>query len=123
MTDLLRLILAILASLFKSRAELEDRKSSPTATDHWASPADAKAASSDKYRSTSVCLALSLVPLYRRRHCDRQAGNDHSLASCWLSGLLALAIAQPRWQTESSSRVAWRNESGEPTLGCAAHPR
>jgi transposase InsO family protein len=27
----------------------------------------------------SVCLALSLVPLYRKRPCDRQAGDDRSL--------------------------------------------
>ena len=27
-------------------------------------------------------------------------GNDHSLAPCWVSGVLALAVAQPYWQTE-----------------------
>jgi hypothetical protein len=29
-----------------------------------------------------------------------QAGDDHSLAPRWVSSVLALAIAQPCWQTE-----------------------
>ena len=103
MTDMLRLFLAILASPFKSRAELEAENSDPPATDQRALSTDAKAAGTDECRSLSVCLALSLVPLHRRRPCDRQAGDDHPLAPWWLSGLLALAIAQPRRQTESLS--------------------
>jgi NAD(P)-dependent dehydrogenase (short-subunit alcohol dehydrogenase family) len=66
---------------------------------------DAKAAGSDKYRSPSVCLALSLAPLYRKRSCDRQAGDDRSLAPCWVSGLLALAIAQPRSQASQAEEI------------------
>jgi NAD(P)-dependent dehydrogenase (short-subunit alcohol dehydrogenase family) len=50
-------------------------------------------------------LALSLVPLYRRRSCDRQAGDDRSLAPCWVSGLLALAIAQPRSQASQAEEI------------------
>jgi hypothetical protein len=101
MTNLLRLILAILASPFKSRAELEAENVILRQQINVLCRRMPKAAGSDECRSLSVCLALSLVPLYRRGPCDRQAGDDHSLAPCWLSGLLALAIAQSRRQTES----------------------
>jgi hypothetical protein len=53
----------------------------PAAADRRASPADAQAAGTNKHRSPSVYFALSLVPLYRRRPCDRQARNDRSLAA------------------------------------------
>jgi hypothetical protein len=90
MKDLFKLILGILASLFKSRAKLE-----------------VEILILRQYRSFSICLALSLVPLRRWRDCDCQAGDDHSLAPRWVSCVLALAIAQPCWQTEG--------------LDCAAH--
>ena len=32
------------------------------------------------------------------------AGDHHSLAPCWVSGVLALAIPQPCWQTEGLGR-------------------
>src|SRR5450830_477163 len=76
------------------------RNPGPTATDQCASPAGTETTAHQQYRSFSVCLALSLVPLCSWRNCDCQAGNDHSLAPCWVSGVLALAIAQPCWQTE-----------------------
>ena len=76
------------------------RNPGPTATDQCASPAGTETTAPQQYRSFSVCLALSLVPLRSWRNCDCQAGNDHSLAPCWVSGVLALAIAQPCWQTE-----------------------
>jgi hypothetical protein len=47
--------------------------------------------------------AFRLSSSDRQRICVRQAGDDRSLAPCWLSGLLALVIAQARWQTESLS--------------------
>jgi hypothetical protein len=70
------------------------------ATDQCASPAGAKATRSEQYRSFSVRLALSLVSIRPGRGCDCQAGDDHSLAPCWISSVLALAITQPCWQTE-----------------------
>src|ERR1035441_7945007 len=76
------------------------RNSDPTATDQCASPAGTETTAPQQYRSFSVCWSLSLVPLRSWRNCDCQAGNDHSLAPCWVSGVLALAIAQPCWQTE-----------------------
>src|ERR1035437_5110319 len=71
-----------------------------TATDQCASPAGTETTEPQQYRLFSVCLALSLVPLCPWRDCDCQAGDDHSLAPCWVSSVLALAIAQPCWQTE-----------------------
>ena len=76
------------------------RNPGPTATDQCASPAGTKTTAAQQYRSFSVCLALSLVPLRPWRDCDCQAGDDHSLAPRWVSSVLALAIAQPCWQTE-----------------------
>src|SRR5215208_3233160 len=100
MMDLFKLILGVLASLFKSRAKLEVeililrqqinvlRRQAP------------KRPRPQQCRSFSVCLALSLVPLRPCRDSDCQAASDHSLAPCWVSSVLALAIAQPCWQTE-----------------------
>src|SRR5450759_823650 len=76
------------------------RNPDPTATDQCASPAGTKTTAPQQYRSFSVCLALSLVSLRPWRGCDCQAGDNHSLAPRWVSGVLALAIAQPCWQTE-----------------------
>src|SRR5664280_1504365 len=76
------------------------RNPGPTATDQCASPAGTETTALQQYRSFSVCLAFSLVPLRPWRDCHCQAGNDYSLAPCWVSGVLALAIAQPYWQTE-----------------------
>jgi hypothetical protein len=84
MKDLFKLILGVLASLFRSRAKL----------------AGTETTAPQQYRSFSVCLALSLVPLRPWRDCDCQAGDDHSLAPRWVSSVLALEIAQPCWQTE-----------------------
>jgi hypothetical protein len=68
-----------------------------TATDQCASPAGTETTAAQQYRSFSVCLALSLVPLGPWRDCHCQAGDDHSLAPRWVSSVLALAIAQPCW--------------------------
>src|SRR4029434_8132154 len=76
------------------------RNPDPTATDQRASPAGTETTAPQQYRSFSVCLALSLVPLCPWRHCDCQAGDHHSLASRGVSSILALAIAHPCWQTE-----------------------
>src|ERR1019366_7007146 len=124
MKDLFKLILGALTSLFKSRAKAGSRNSDPTATDQCASPAGTETTAPQQYRSLSVCLALSLVPIRPWRDCDCQAGDDHSLAPRWVSSVLALAIAQPCWQTEGLGRAAhsdWRDEPGEPTLGRPTH--
>src|SRR6266567_1168590 len=76
------------------------RNPSSTATDQCASPTGVETIAAQQYRSFSVCLALSLVSLRPWRDCDCQAGDDRSLAPCRLSGVLALAVAQPCWQTE-----------------------
>ena len=94
MIDLLKLLLGILASLFRSRAD-RSGESGSAATDQRASPANTKATRSEQCRSLPVCLALSLVSVRPGRGRDRQARNTHSLAPCWVSGVLALAIAQP----------------------------
>jgi hypothetical protein len=100
MTDLLKLILGVLASLFKSRAKLEaeililrqqinvlrrraSKRPHLNNTDrflfvwlyHW---------------FPSVLGAIAIV----------RPEDHHSLAPRWVSSVLALAIAQPCWQTE-----------------------
>jgi hypothetical protein len=112
MIDLLKLLLGILASLFRSRAD-RSGESGSAATDQRASPANTKATRSEQCRSLPVCLPLSLVSVRPGRGRDRQARNTHSLAPCWVSGVLALAIAQPCWKTEGLDRAAhahWRDE-------------
>ena len=76
------------------------RNPGATATDQCALPAGTKTTVSQQYRSFSICLALSQVPLRPWRDCDCQAGDDHLLAPRWVSSVLTLAIAQPCWQTE-----------------------
>src|SRR5712691_4480285 len=80
MIELFHLILGILASLFKSRARLK-RKIWSCANRSTCCAADSEAAAAQQYRSLSVGLALSLVPLRPQRDCDRQAVDDHPLAS------------------------------------------
>src|SRR5450756_2555591 len=77
------------------------RNPDPTATDQCASPAGIETTAPQQYRSFSVCLALSLVPLRPWRDCDCQAGNDHSLAPRWVSSVL-------RWRS--------RNHVGRPRV-------
>src|SRR5450830_1634011 len=76
------------------------RNPDPAATDQCASPASTETTALQQYRSFSVCLALSLVPLRPWRYSDYQARDNHSLAPRWIASVLALAIAQPCWQTE-----------------------
>jgi hypothetical protein len=61
---------------------------------------DDEATAPQQYRSFSIRLALSLVSLRPWGVCDCQAGDDYSLAPRRVSGALALAITQPRWQTD-----------------------
>jgi hypothetical protein len=75
-------------------------KPGPAATGQCASPSNAEATAPQQCGSFSICLALSLVSVRPGGGCDRQAGDHHSLAPCWVSGVLALAIPQPCWQTE-----------------------
>ena len=126
MTDLLRLLLSVLSSLFKSRAELE----------------------------AEILVLRQQVNVLRRRVPNRPAlTNIDRLVFVWLyrwfpSTVNALAIIRPEtiirwhrvgfrayWRWRSRNRVGrpkvsaelraliGRNEPGEPTVGSAAHPR
>jgi hypothetical protein len=94
MKDMLKLILGVLASLFKSRAKLEAeililrqqinvlRRRAPKRT---------------HLNNTDRFLFVWLYhwfPLRPGRDCDCQAGDDHSLAPPWVSSVLALAITR-----------------------------
>src|ERR1017187_5237026 len=57
-----------------------NRNPDPTATDQCASPAGTETTAAQQYRSFSVCLALSLVPLRPWRNCDCQAVRDDGAA-------------------------------------------
>jgi len=100
MKDLFKLILGVLASLCKSRAKLEAEiliLRQQINVLRRRAPKRPHLNNTDRF---SVCLALSLVPLRPWRDCDCQAGDDDSLTPRWVSSVLALAIAQPCWQTE-----------------------
>src|SRR5450759_4561131 len=77
------------------------RNLDPTATDQCASPPGTKTTAPQQYRSFSVCLALSLVPLRPWRDCDCQAGDDHSLAH----------TAPRRWRWDASDTRGERGSS------------
>jgi hypothetical protein len=101
MIDLLRLIFAVLASLFKSRAELEAENLVLRQQVNVLRPAEAQAARSDKRRSPAVCFG-SITGFPPRRTLFRLSDrNSHWLAPRWLTGLLAVEISRPRcWQTQ-----------------------
>jgi uncharacterized protein YjbJ (UPF0337 family) len=88
MIDLLRLLFAFLASLFKSRAQLEVENLVLRQQIGVLRRRVPKRPALTNIDSPGVRLALSLVPHDRRRPCDCQAGDSHSLASAWLPGLL-----------------------------------
>jgi hypothetical protein len=98
MTDLFRLILGILASRFKARATLEAEN-----LILWRQVNVLRRRTPKRPQLNNTDRFL-FVWLYRWfpsvLGCDRPAGDRHSLAPCWVSGLLALAIPQPCWQTE-----------------------
>ena len=98
--DLFKLFLGVLASLFKSRAKLEAEVlilRQQINVLRRRAPQRPHLNNTDRFLS---CLGLSLVPLRPWRDCDCEAGSDHSLAPRWVSGVLALAVAQSCWQTE-----------------------
>src|SRR5471032_760024 len=99
MTDLFKLILDVLASLFKSRAKLAAEilvLRQQINVLRRRTPRRPHLNNTDRF----LFVWLSLVPLCPWRDCDCQARDDHSLAPRWVSGVLALAVTQPRWQTE-----------------------
>src|SRR2546421_12311719 len=100
MTDLFKLILGVLALLFMSRAKLEAEILVLRQQINVLRRRASKRPHLNNTDRFSVCLALSLVSLRAWRDCDCQAADDRSLAPCRLSGVLALAVAQPCWQTE-----------------------
>jgi hypothetical protein len=100
MKDLFKLILGVLASLFKSRAKLE---AEILILRQQINVLRRQAPKRPHLNNTDRFLFVWLYhwfPLRRWRDCDCQAGDDHSLAPRWVSSVLALAIAQPCWQTE-----------------------
>src|SRR6476659_8258321 len=100
MKDLFKLVLSVLASLFRSRAKLE---AEILILRQQINVLRRRAPKRPHLNNTDRFLFVWLyhwVPLRPGRHCDCQAGNDHSLAPRWVSSVLALAIAQPCGQTE-----------------------
>jgi len=100
MKDLFKLILGVMASLFKSRATLE---AEILVLRQQINVLRRQAPKRPHFNNTDRFLFVWLYhwfPLRPWRDCDYQGGNNHSLAPRWVSGVLALAIAQPYWQTE-----------------------
>ena len=75
----------IVCLAFQIEGKSRGRSPDPPAADQCASPADAEAPAPEQYRSISVRLALSVVPLCAWRGRDCSTGNDHSLAPCRVS--------------------------------------
>jgi hypothetical protein len=106
MIELFQLILGVLASLFKSRATLEAENLVLRQQVNVLRRQVSKRPQLNNADRFSVGLALSLVPFPSWGDCDRQAGDDHPLASRGVPGVLALAVTQSGWQTEDLGRVA-----------------
>src|SRR5262245_45533118 len=104
MIEFLRLILHIMASLFKNEARGRNPNPSPTA--QRASPTGIEATTTEQYRSLAVCLALSLVSFRPQRDCNSPPRDDHPLASRGVPVVLARAITQTGWQAENLGRAA-----------------
>src|SRR3979490_265015 len=100
MTDLFKLILGILASGFKARATLEAENLVLRQQVNVLRRRTPKRLHLNNTDRLLFVWLLSLVSVGPWRGCDCQAGDDHSLAPRRVSGLLALAVAQPCWQTE-----------------------
>ena len=96
MIEFLRLILHIIASLFKPRTKLVAEILVLRQQLNVPSPAGIEATTAEQYRSLSVCLALSLVPFRPQRDCDSPPRDDHPLASRGVPVLLARAITVAR---------------------------
>ena len=100
MTDLFKLILDILASRFKARATLEAEN---PVLRQQVNVLRRRTPKRPHLNNTDRFLFVWLYrwfPSVLEVVCDRQAGDHHSLAPWWVSGVLALAIPQPCWQTE-----------------------
>jgi hypothetical protein len=100
MTDLFKLILGILASRFKARATLEAENlvlRQQIDVLRRRTPKRPHLNNTDRFLFVWLYRwfpsVLEVVAIVRR-------GDHHSLAPCWVSGVLALAIPQPCWQTE-----------------------
>ena len=100
MMDLFKLILGVLASLFRSRAKLE---AEILILRQQINVLRRRVPKRPHLNNTDRFLFVWLYhwfPSVLGAVCDCQAGNDHSLAPRWVSGVLALAVAQPCWQTK-----------------------
>src|ERR1019366_5856178 len=100
MKDLFKLILGVLPSLFKSRATLEEEI---LILRQQISVLRRRAPKRPHLNNIDRFLFVGLYHWFPHRpwrDCDCQAGDDHSLAPRWVLSILALAIAQPCWQTE-----------------------
>src|SRR5215469_11041670 len=124
MIEFLRLILHIIASLFKPRTKLVAEILVLRQQLNVPSPAGIEATTAQQYRSLSVCLALSLVPFRPQRVCNSPPRDDHPLASRGVPVVLARAVPQTGWQAENLGRAAQSHRRDEPCkspLGCTTH--
>src|SRR5215813_11070240 len=99
MIELLRLILHIMASLFKPRtklvAEILILRQQLIVLHRY------RGDHNSAIRSISVCLALSLVPFRPQRDCNSPPRDDHPLASRGVPVLLARApLGKPLTRTQ-----------------------
>jgi hypothetical protein len=100
MTDLFKLLLGILASRFKARAALEAEN---LVLRQQVNVLRRRTPNRPHLNNTDRFLFVWLYhwfPSVLEVVADCQAGDHHSLAPRWLSGVLALAIPQSCWPTE-----------------------
>ena len=103
MTDLFKLILDLLSSRFKARATLEAEN---LVLRQQVNVLRRRTPKRPHLNNTDRFL---FVWLYRWFPSVREvvaivSRRPHSLAPCWVSGVLALATPQPCWQTEGLGR-------------------
>src|SRR5437899_2527888 len=123
MIEFLRLILHIIASLFKPRtklvAEILILRQQLNVLRRQVSKRP-QLSNTDRF-----LLALSLVPFRSQRDCNSPARDDHPLASRGVPVVLARAVTQAGWQAENLGRAAQSHRRDKPCkspLGCTTHP-
>ena len=126
MIELLRLILHIMASLFKPRAKLLAEILVLRQQLNVLRRQVAKRPQLGNTDRLLFVLALSLVPFRPQRGCNSPARDDHPLASRGVPVVLAPAVTHAGWQAENLGRAAqshWRDEPCKSPLGRATHSR
>src|ERR1700731_2746422 len=123
MRDLVRVIVWIVADLFRSRAALEAEILTLRQQINVLRRTAPKETNLQRLRPIDFCLPLSASPWRSRCAGDCQAGDRSQMASRWLPIILALEIESAGWQANSSvgdTQPYPRDEHCQSAVGSAA---